>query len=82
MDEGLNVRFCFDRTKILNSLSKLSKELICDYEIDIRYLSEEEKENHPDAKFALDMDFYNHWAFWWDGKYRSLRNAVDEALSW
>lgn len=71
-----------DRTKILNSLSKLSKELICDYEISIRYLSEEEKKNHPDAKYALDMDFYNHWTFFWNGRVSSLRRALNYAMSW
>lgn len=71
-----------DRTKILNSLSKLSKELICDYEISIRYLSEEEKENHPDAKFVLDMDFYNHWTFFWNGRVSSLQRALNYAMSW
>ena len=82
MDEGLNVRFCFDRTKILQSLSVRARKLIRDHEISIRYLSEEEKENHPDTKFVLDMDFYNHWTFFWNGRVSSLQRVLYYAMSW
>lgn len=82
MDENMEIVFCFDRTKILQSLSVRARKLICDHEISIRYLSEEEKENHPDAKYALDMDFYNHWTFFWNGRVSSLQRALNYAMSW
>ena len=67
----------------MRKICKSAERYAAEHGIRIRERTEDEmKDRKPECPYVLSMDFFVHWEFLWDGRYRSMREDYEHAMSW